>query len=157
VDKFFTSVLTVEKLYIVLMIFVSGIVLINLYSLIKILTAFNLQTTNKKSFDTKLDKNRTRELNVFNWAFIICNVAMYIFIFYLVSPAGRFASVHVDDRMVAAGLFFVAFVSVWVGLGSARSFWREIEKLKKESTKTVDTAFSYLTAIVVGIGLFFSR
>lgn len=130
VNKFFASVLSVEKLYNVLMIIVSGIVVLNLYSLIKILNAFNLQTTNKKTFDIKLDKNRTRELNIFNWSFIICNVALFMFVFYLISPVGLFNTMQIDDRVIAVGFFMVAFVTVWVQLGAARSFWREIEKLQ---------------------------
>jgi hypothetical protein len=130
VNKFFASVLSVEKLYNVLMIIVSGIVVLNLYSLIKILNAFNLQTTNKKTFDIKLDKNRTRELNIFNWSFIICNVALFLFVFYLISPVGQFNMMQIDDRVFAVGFFMVAFVTVWVQFGAARSFWREIEKLQ---------------------------
>jgi hypothetical protein len=130
VKKFFSSVVTVERLYNVLIIIVSGIVVMNLYSLIKILNAFNSQSTNKKTFDIKLDKNRTKELNIFNWSFIVCNVALFLFVFYLISPIGRLNSMQFDDRVLAIGLFFVALVTAGVQFGAAWSFWREIEKLK---------------------------
>jgi len=118
VTRFITNTFTQGALYTIFMFFVLCIVFFSFYSLIKILNAYSFKSKKTGSFDLKLNKRRAKELDLFNWSFIIGNVALYIFIYYLI-VAGRDG---VKFEPFKGFLFLVAFVSVWIETGAATEF-----------------------------------
>ena len=123
-DKFINSyriisnVFTEGTLYTIFMFALLCIVFFNLYSLIKILNAYSFKSTKTGSFDLKLNKRHTKQLKVFDTSFIIGNVSLFAFMYYLV-VAGRH---NVPFNPLKSALFLVSFVSVWIGVGFATEF-----------------------------------
>lgn len=118
VTRFITNLFTEGSMYTIFMFSVLCIVFFSFYSLIKILNAYSFKSTKTGSFDLKLNKRHAKELDLFNWSFIIGNVALYMFIYYLI-VAGRDG---VKFEPFKGFLFLVAFVSVWIETGAATEF-----------------------------------
>ncbi len=115
VTRFVTNTFTQGALYTIFMFFILCIVFFSFYSLITILDAYSLKSKKTGSFNLKLNKRQERQLALFDWSFIIGNVALYSFIYYLI-VAGRDG---VEFRPFKGFLFLVAFVSVWIETGAS--------------------------------------
>ena len=100
----------VSKIFI---LFALCIVFFNLYSLIKILNAYYFKSSKIGSFDLILSDRYKKKLKIFDWSFIVGNVAWFTFIYYLIAGSAT------GNKLV---LFLIAFICVWIGLGVATEF-----------------------------------
>jgi hypothetical protein len=116
------------------------LIFLNVYSLIKVLDAYNSRSNIKASFDLELTEKHQKELKTFDESFLVGIVSLFVFI-YLLGGKERKTGINDLDKWYASDLintttksslkllpFFISFVCGFIQVGSAVQF----SKIKNE-------------------------
>jgi hypothetical protein len=116
------------------------LIFLNVYSLIKVLDAYNSRSNIKASFDLELTEKHQKELKTFDESFLVGILSFFVFIYLLAGKETK-TGINDFDKWYASDFintttksslklvpFIISFVCGFIQLGSALQF----SKIKKE-------------------------